>query len=136
MLVPSLVLGVWLAALIVRVTRTALLEALHREYINVARAKGLTERTVVTRHAIKNAFLPILTAIGLMTGYLLGGNIVVEEVFSLPGIGRLLLDAVQKRDYPLVQGIVLVIAGFVVLINLVTDLSYAYLDPRIRFKTS
>ena len=132
LLFPSLAIGVGLGAVIMRYTRNSILEVLQMDYIRTARAKGLTERVVLFKHALKNAILPVVTIVGFNTGYLLGGAIVIEEVFALPGMGRLALYAIYQRDYPLLQGIVLIIAGLFVLINLITDILYAYLDPRIR----
>lgn len=129
---PSLAIGVGLAAVIMRYTRNSMLEVLQMDYIRTAKAKGLKRRVVIFRHALKNAILPVITVAGFNTGYLLGGAIVIEEVFALPGMGRLALYAIYQRDYPVIQGIVLVIAALFVLVNLVTDLIYALVDPRIR----
>jgi peptide/nickel transport system permease protein len=134
MLLPSIVLGTVVAAQVMRMTRSSLLEVLRHDYVRTARAKGLAERLVVRRHAFKNALIPIITVIGVQIGYLLGGAVVTEEVFTLPGIGRLVLNAVYERDYPLVQGAILFIALLFMLSNLVVDLLYAYLDPRIRYE--
>jgi peptide/nickel transport system permease protein len=132
MLLPSLAIGIGLAAVIMRYTRNSMLEVLQMDYIRTAKAKGLKHRVVILRHALKNAILPVITVAGFNTGYLLGGAIVIEEVFALPGMGRLALYAIYQRDYPVIQGIVLVIATLFVLVNLVTDLVYALFDPRIR----
>ncbi len=132
LLLPSLAIGIGLAAVIMRYTRNSMLEVLQMDYIRTARAKGLTRRVVILRHALKNAILPVITVAGFNTGYLLGGAIVIEEVFALPGMGRLALYAIYQRDYPVIQGIVLVIATLFVLVNLLTDLIYALVDPRIR----
>jgi peptide/nickel transport system permease protein len=132
MFLPSLAIGIGLAAVIMRYTRNSMLEVLQMDYIRTAKAKGLKKRVVVVRHALRNAILPVITVAGFNTGYLLGGAIVIEEVFALPGMGRLALYAIYQRDYPLIQGIVLLIAAMFVLINLVTDLIYAAVDPRIR----
>lgn len=134
MLLPSLVLGTVVAAQVMRMTRSSLLEVLRHDYVRTARAKGLAERMVVRRHAFKNALIPIITIVGVQIGYLLGGAVVTEEVFTLPGLGRLVLNAVYERDYPLVQGAILFIAVLFMLSNLVVDLLYAYLDPRIRYE--
>ncbi|HUX42028.1 MAG TPA: ABC transporter permease [Rectinemataceae bacterium] len=133
MLLPSFAIGVGLAAVIMRYTRNSMLEVLQMDYIRTAKAKGLKQRVVILRHALKNAILPVITVAGFNTGYLLGGAIVIEEVFALPGMGRLALYAIYQRDYPVIQGIVLVIAALFVLVNLATDLIYAMVDPRIRF---
>jgi peptide/nickel transport system permease protein len=132
MLLPSLAIGIGLAAVIMRYMRNSMLEVMQMDYIRTAQAKGLKRKIVIFRHALKNAILPIITVAGFNTGYLLGGAIVIEEVFALPGMGRLVLYAIYQRDYPLIQGIVLIIALMFVLINLLTDLLYAAIDPRIR----
>jgi ABC-type dipeptide/oligopeptide/nickel transport system permease component len=116
----------------VRLTRSGLLEVIHEGYVQTARAKGLTERVVVFPHAIRNALIPIVTVVGLQFGTLLGGTVIVETVFSWPGIGRLLIDSISHRDSGVVQAAVLVIATGFVLINLVVDVLYGYLDPRVR----
>jgi peptide/nickel transport system permease protein len=134
MLLPCLVLGTAVAAQVMRMSRSALLDVLRRDYIRVARAKGLDERMVVWRHALKNAMIPVITVAGIQVGQLLGGAVVTEEVFALPGVGRLLLAAVYQRDYPLVQGVVLLLAVIFMVSNLIVDLLYAYLDPRIRYE--
>jgi peptide/nickel transport system permease protein len=133
MVLPALALATVSAAVIMRMTRNTVLEVLGQEYIRAARAKGLAEPVVLVRHALRNAFLPTLTVIGLQFGYLIGGVVVVEEVFTLPGAGRLVLNAIYERDYPVLQGGVLLIALSFMLVNLVVDLSYALLDPRIRY---
>ena len=132
MLLPSLAIGIGLAAVIMRYMRNSMLEVMQMDYIRTAQAKGLKRKVVISRHALKNAILPVITIAGFNTGYLLGGAIVIEEVFALPGMGRLVLYAIYQRDYPLIQGIVLIIALMFVLINLLTDLLYAAIDPRIR----
>ncbi|TXT49349.1 MAG: peptide/nickel transport system permease protein [Spirochaetes bacterium] len=129
---PSLAIGTGLAAVIMRYTRNSMLEVMQQDYVRTAKAKGLKKRVVVIRHALRNAILPVITVAGFNTGYLLGGAIVIEEVFALPGMGRLALYAIYQRDYPVIQGIVLLIAAMFVLVNLVTDLIYAAVDPRIR----
>jgi peptide/nickel transport system permease protein len=116
-----------------RMVRSSLLEVLHQDYIRTAYAKGLRERTVMYGHALKNALIPVLTVIGIQVGYLLGGAVVIEQVFSLPGLGRFMLDAIYTRDYPIVQGGVLFIALVVSLVNLLVDVLYAAVDPRIRY---
>jgi peptide/nickel transport system permease protein len=130
---PSLALGTAVAAVFMRMTRSSLLEVMRQDYIRTARAKGLGERAVVWGHALKNGLIPLITVAGLQVGYLLGGVVVTEEVFTLPGVGRLLLWAVFQRDYPLVQGTILFVALLFMLSNLVVDLVYAWVDPRIRY---
>jgi peptide/nickel transport system permease protein len=132
LVLPTISLGALLAASIMRMTRSALLEELGKEYLQVARAKGLTNRAVVLGHALRNALVPVVTVVGIQTGYLLGGTVIVEQLFAIPGVGRLALDAVLQRDYPLVQGTTLFIAGSFVLVNLLTDAIYGLIDPRIR----
>jgi peptide/nickel transport system permease protein len=132
MILPAISLGALLAASVMRMTRSALLEEMGKEYLTVARAKGLEERAVVLGHALRNALVPVITVIGIQTGYLLGGTVIVEQIFALPGIGRLALDSVLQRDYPLVQGTTLFIAAAFVLVNLLTDIVYGFVDPRIR----
>jgi peptide/nickel transport system permease protein len=134
MALPCIVLGTAVAAQVMRMSRSALLDVLRRDYIRVARAKGLRERLVVWRHALKNALIPVVTVAGIQIGHLLGGAVVTEEVFALPGVGRLLLAAVYQRDYPLVQGVVLFLAVVFMLSNLLVDVLYAYVDPRIRYE--
>lgn len=129
---PALAIGIGLAAVVMRYTRNSMLEVLQQDYIRTAKAKGLKKRVVIGRHALKNAILPVITVVGFNTGYLLGGSIVIEEVFALPGMGRLALYAIYQRDYPVIQGVILIIATIFVLVNLVTDLIYALVDPRIR----
>ena len=136
LLLPSLAVGIGLAAVIMRYTRNSMLEVLQMDYIRTAKAKGLRKGTVIVRHALKNAILPVITVAGFNTGYLLGGAIVIEEVFALPGMGRLALYAIYQRDYPVIQAIVMTIATLFVLVNLVTDLIYASVDPRIRLDGS
>jgi peptide/nickel transport system permease protein len=131
-ILPAISLGALLAASIMRMTRSALLEELKKEYLTVARAKGLSGRVVVLGHALRNALIPVITVVGIQTGYLLGGTVIVEQLFAIPGVGRLALDAVLQRDYPLVQGTALFIAGSFVLVNLLTDVLYGLVDPRIR----
>lgn len=121
-------------AMILRQLRAGLIDVMRQDYIRTARAKGVRARTVVLRHGVRNAMLPTVTVIGLATAHLLGGSVVIERVFNIPGMGRLIIDAMNARDYPVVQGVVLLITIFVVVINLLTDLTYAYLDPRIRLR--
>ena len=133
MALPSLALGTAVAAVFMRMTRSTLLEVMRQDYIRTARAKGLRERGVVWSHALKNSLIPLITVAGVQVGYLLGGVVVTEEVFTLPGVGRLILWAVFQRDYPLVQGTILFVSLLFMLSNLVVDLIYAYVDPRIRY---
>ncbi len=134
MLIPALLLGHVLAGSVMRMTRTMMLEVLRQDYIRTAWSKGLRERSVVIRHALKNAMLPVLTIIGLQTAALLGGSIIVEQIFNLPGMGQFAYRSVIERDYPVLQGVVLFIAVVVIGMNLLIDLMYAYLDPRIRYR--
>ena len=133
-IVPSLILGTYFAAATMRMTRTMMLEVLRQDYVRTAWSKGLRERVVVVRHAIKNALIPVITLTGLQLPILIGGSVIMENIFNLPGIGRLLLDALVDRDYPMVSGVNLVFAAGVVVINLVVDLLYAFLDPRVRYR--
>lgn len=133
LLMPAVVLGFASAGAIARLVRGSLLEVLSQHYVNTARAKGLRERTILLRHALKAAFIPVITLIGLQFGFLLGGTVVTETVFSRPGLGRLMVNAILWKDLPLVQGIALLVAIFYTLLNLAVDLLYAYLDPRIRY---
>ena len=131
--IPSLILGTALAAATMRMTRTMMLEVLRQDYIRTAWSKGLKERAVVLRHAVKNALIPVVTLIGLQLPILMGGAVIMENIFNLPGLGRLLLDALNDRDYPMVSGINLFFATGVVVINLLIDLVYGILDPRVRY---
>lgn len=132
MIWPALVIGAASAAFVMRLTRSSLLEILRQDYIRTAWAKGLRERSVIFRHALKGAMIPVITVLGLQLSVLLGGSVIAEQVFSLPGMGRSMLGAITKRDYDLVQGYVLVFAVIYLLMNLIVDLIYGYLDPRIR----
>ena len=132
LVLPTISLGALLAASIMRMTRSALLEELRKDYLTTARAKGLSGRAVVLGHALRNALVPVVTVVGIQTGYLLGGTVIVEQLFAIPGVGRLALDAVLQRDYPVVQGTTLFIATGFVLVNLLTDVVYSLIDPRIR----
>ena len=132
LVLPAMTLGLGLAAILTRMVRTAMLEELGQDYIRTARAKGLNERTVVYRHALRNAMIPVLTVIGLQFGSLLAGAIVTETIFSWPGIGRLTISAISNRDYALVQGCILAVGLTYVAVNLLTDMAYAIADPRIR----
>jgi len=133
MALPAICLGTASAANIARITRACMLDVLRSEYIRTAAAKGLTRRLVVLKHALKNALIPVVTVAGLQIGILLGGTVVVEEVFTLPGVGRLVLWSIYQRDYPLTQSTILFIAVLFMAINLAVDLLYGYLDPRIRY---
>jgi peptide/nickel transport system permease protein len=134
MIMPGLALGTAVAAVIMRMTRSSMLEVIRQDYVRTARAKGQVERIVIMRHALRNALIPVITVVGLQAGYLLGGSVVIEEVFALPGVGRLVFQSINSRDYLLLQGVVLFIATAFVLINLVVDLLYGLLDPRIRYE--
>ncbi len=135
LLLPALTLGTALAALQSRMIRTALLEELGRDYVRAARARGLGQMRVVGRHALRNALLPVTTVLGLQLGALLTGAVVTEQIFNWPGVGQLLIDSIQKRDYPVVQACILFISVTYVSVNLLTDLTYAFLDPRVRLET-
>ncbi len=133
-LIPSLILGTALSASTMRMTRTMILEVLRQDYIRTAWSKGLKERVVVMRHAVKNALIPIVTLVGMQLPILVGGAVIMENIFNLPGLGRLMLDALSARDYPVVSGVNLVFAVMVVGVNLFIDLIYPYLDPRVRYE--
>jgi peptide/nickel transport system permease protein len=133
LVLPSITLGMIAAAIIARLTRSSMLEVLGQDYVRTARAKGLGGFAVVVRHALKNALIPIITIFGLQFGNLLAGAVIVETVFSRPGLGRLIVGGILNKDFPLVQGVVLFVATTYVLINLLVDVAYAYADPRIRF---
>jgi len=132
LVLPAITLGTALAAILTRMTRANMLEVIRKQYILTARAKGLRERTVLYKHALRNALVPLITILGLQFGALLSGSIITETIFSWPGIGRLIIEAVNRRDYPVVQGCVLLISLSYVLVNLATDLFYGIADPRIR----
>ena len=132
--VPSLILGTYLSAATMRMTRTMMLEVLRQDYIRTAWAKGLLERAVILRHAVKNALIPVVSLVALQVPILVGGSVIMENIFNLPGLGRLLVNALTIRDYPIVSGVNLVFATVVVAVNLVTDLSYALIDPRVRYR--
>jgi len=133
LILPAVTLGMIAAAIIARLTRSSMLEVLGQDYVRTARAKGLGGFSVVVRHALKDALIPIITILGLQFGNLLAGAVIVETVFSRPGLGRLIVGGILNKDFPLVQGVVLFVATIYVLINLLVDLAYAYADPRIRF---
>ncbi len=134
LLLPAIALGAFQAAVLVRATRSAVLEILREDYVRTARAKGLAELRVIRRHALRNAMIPIVTVMGIQLGQLVAGAIVLESVFSLPGLGRLALGAISARDLPVVQGVTLFVAASIVFINFAVDLAYAALDPRIRYE--
>jgi peptide/nickel transport system permease protein len=133
-ILPAIVLGMSMAGMTMRMTRTMMLEVLRQDYIRTAWAKGLRERAVVVRHALKNALIPVITVIGMGVPTLIGGTVIIENIFSLPGMGRLIMDATQTRDYTLVSGVLLFFGVALVLINLLVDLTYGLLDPRIQYK--
>ncbi len=132
LILPAITLGTALAAILARMVRSTLLEVLHEDFIRTAQAKGLTPGSVIWRHALSNAWLPIITLLGLQLGALLGGAVITEAIFDWPGLGSLLIESIQKRDYPVVQGCVLFISTIYIMINTLTDLLYGWLDPRIR----
>jgi peptide/nickel transport system permease protein len=132
LVLPAITLGTGLAAVLARMVRASVLEVLGEDYIRTARAKGLSEAAVLRRHALRNAWLPVLTLVGLQLGGVLGGAVITETVFAWPGVGSLLVESIQSRDYPVVQGCVLLISVLYVLVNALTDLAYARVDPRIR----
>ena len=134
LLLPAVALGLFQFAVLARTTRSALLEVLREEYVKTARAKGVAERVVIFRHALKNAMIPILTVAGVQMGQLMAGSIILESVFYLPGLGRLALGAISARDLPVVQGVVLFVASAIVVINAAVDMLYGVLDPRIRYE--
>lgn len=132
LVLPTVTLGLAYVALIARMTRASMQEVLEEDYIRTANAKGVSARTMLMKHALKNAGVPIITVIGIGVALLIGGVVITETVFNIPGIGRLVVDAISKRDYPIIQGVILVFSGIYVLINLAVDLSYSLIDPRIR----
>jgi peptide/nickel transport system permease protein len=134
MILPALSVGLVLAAAITRIVRSSLLEVLSRHYVRTARAKGVSESAVVLRHALRNALIPVITVVGLQFGTLLGGTVIIEQIFGLPGVGRYALEGINLRDYPVIQGAVLSIALAFVLVNLAIDTAYGFLDPRIRYE--
>jgi ABC-type dipeptide/oligopeptide/nickel transport system permease component len=135
LILPSLALGMYSMAIITRMTRSTMLETLNQDYIRTARAKGISESKVIGKHALRNSLIPVTTVIGLQFGALLGGALLTESVFSWPGIGKYTVDSIMRSDFPVVQGIVLLVAVIFVLINLVADLTYAFLDPRIKYSS-
>jgi peptide/nickel transport system permease protein len=134
LILPATAVGTISMATIARMTRSSLLEVLGQDYVRTARAKGLIERLVITKHALRNALIPIETIVGIQTGGLLGGAVLTETIFTLPGVGTRMVEGILSRDYPIVQGFALVIAIIFVFTNLIVDISYAYLDPRIRLE--
>jgi peptide/nickel transport system permease protein len=134
LLLPAVALGLIRAAILARLTRSSLLEVLREDYIQTARSKGLAEQIVIYKHAFRNAVIPVLTILGLQIGQLMAGAIIIEQVFFLPGLGRLVYLAINQRDLPVVQAIVLFIACVIVIVNFLVDLTYAALDPRIRLE--
>ena len=134
MLLPAVILGTGLSAITMRMTRTMMLEVLRQDYIRTAWAKGLSEWVIVVRHALRNALIPVITLIGLQAPLLIGGAVIMEQIFVIPGMGLLLLDAVQQRDYPIITGVFFVVGVAVMLINLTVDLSYGLLDPKVRYR--
>jgi peptide/nickel transport system permease protein len=134
LILPSLALAMGATAIIARMTRGSMLEVIRQDFVRTARAKGLNERLTIGRHAVKNALIPVVTVVGLQIGYLLGGDILIETVFSYPGIGLAMVNGILARDFPLVQGAILLVAASYVLVNLTVDIFYSYLDPRIRYE--
>jgi peptide/nickel transport system permease protein len=133
MILPAMVLGVTASAALMRLTRGMLLEVLRQDYVRTAWAKGLRERLVVLKHGLRNAIIPVVTVLGLQVATIASGAVIIEAIFSLPGMGQLLLEAIIQRDYPVIQGVNLVIVTIIVVTNLVVDLLYAAIDPRIRY---
>ena len=131
---PAITLGTGMAAVTARLTRSSMLEVIRQDYVRTARGKGLAERTIIIRHALKNALIPVITIIGLEMGHLLGGTVIVETIFAWPGIGKLLIDAISQRDLPVIQGCVIFITVMYVFANLIVDISYSFVDPRIRYE--
>jgi peptide/nickel transport system permease protein len=134
LIVPATILGTSLSAVTMRLTRTMMLEVLRQDYIRTAWAKGLSENLVVTRHALRNALIPVVTLIGIQAPLLIGGAVIMEQIFVIPGMGSLLLDAVNQRDYPIITGVFLIVGVAVMVINLLVDLSYGLLDPKVRYR--
>jgi peptide/nickel transport system permease protein len=132
-ILPSLILGIASGASIMRLTRAMLLEVLRQDYVRTAWAKGLRERVVVLKHSLKNAVIPVITVLGIQFAYIFSATVIIESIFQLPGMGRFLFDAILQRDYPVIQGINLLVVSIIVLLNLLVDLTYAVLDPRIRY---
>jgi peptide/nickel transport system permease protein len=133
MMIPGMTLGIAMVALILRMTRSCVLEVIRAQFVTTARSKGLNERVVLFKHVLRNALIPVVTLVGLRFGYLIGGLVIVEEVFGIPGLGRLVIYSISKRDYPLVLGVVFFIALSFLIINLLVDILYAVIDPRISY---
>ena len=133
-ILPAIVLGMGLAGITMRMTRTMMLEVLRQDYVRTAWAKGLRERVVVMRHALKNALIPVITIVGGQLAVMIGGDVIIEQIFNLPGLGRLMLDSISRRNYTVVSGVILLFALCMVVINLLVDLSYGYFDPRVTYK--
>ena len=134
MILPAIILGTSLSAVTMRLTRTMMLEVLRQDYIRTAWAKGLSETLIVSRHALRNALIPVVTLVGLQAPLLIGGAVIMEQIFVIPGMGLLLLDAVYQRDYPIITGVFLIVGVAVMVINLLVDLSYGLLDPKVRYR--
>lgn len=132
--IPAAVMGLAMSGITMRMTRTMMLEVLRQDYIRTAWSKGLRERVVILRHALKNALIPVVTIVGLQMPVLIGGAVVMEQIFALPGIGLLMLNAIFNRDYPIISGVMLFMAVFVLLMNLIVDLTYSFLDPRVQYR--
>ncbi len=133
-IIPGVIMGATFSGATMRMTRTMMLEVLRQDYIRTAWSKGLGERTIILRHALKNALIPVVTIVGSQLPILIGGAVIIEQIFALPGIGRYLVDAINRRDYPIISGINLVLATFILLCNIAVDLTYAWLDPRVQYK--
>ena len=133
-IIPAFIMGMMLTGASMRMTRTMMLDVLRQDYIRTAYAKGLSEWAVILRHALKNALIPVGTIIGMQLSFLIGGSVIIEQIFCLPGMGRLLLTALNQRDYPMISGINLIMATFVLFGNLIVDLTYGWLDPRIKYQ--
>jgi peptide/nickel transport system permease protein len=131
MLVPAITLGIMVAAQIMRMTRNSMLDVMSQDYIRVARSKGVKRKGIIFKHALRNATIPVITTAGIQLGYLIGGTIVIESMFAIPGMGRLLLQAVEQRDYPVVQGIIVIFGISIVILNILVDILYSVIDPRI-----
>ena len=134
LILPAVVLGMAMTGTTMRLTRAMTLEVLRSDYIRTAWAEGLHERVVIVRHALKNALIPVITLVGLWLGVLIGGTVIIEQVFALPGLGRLIVDAALSRDYPVISGMLFFFGSGMVFVNLIVDLTYVYLDPRVRYK--
>jgi peptide/nickel transport system permease protein len=133
-IIPGFLMGLAMSAVTMRMTRAMMLEVLRQDYIRTAWAKGLREKIVIIRHALKNALIPVITLIGLQLPVLIGGAVIMERIFVLPGLGLLMLEAINQRDYPIVTGLMLILGGMILVINLLVDLSYGYLDPKVRYR--